>query len=135
MTYKTEGKQKVLELFRENSHRSGTVSEVYSSLKDCGIGKSSVYRLISEYEKAGLITPVPGLGKDGEHYRFAEQGSCREHLHLKCMECGKLVHLDKATSGAISDNLLSQAGFSLDGAAVLSGKCSKCAIAKGGASR
>ena len=131
MTYKTEGKQRVLDLFCNNSDRSFTVSDVYLELKMSGVGKSSVYRIISEYEKAGIITRVPALGKDGERYRFAEQGSCLEHLHLKCRECGKLMHLDKATSGAISENLLSKAGFSLDGAAVLSGKCSECSVRKG----
>jgi Fur family ferric uptake transcriptional regulator len=132
MTYKTEGKQKILELFCNNSNRSFTVSDVYLELKDSGVGKSTVYRIISEYEKSGVITRVPVLGKDGERYRFTEQGSCLEHLHLKCRECGKLMHLDKATSGAISENLLSKAGFSLDGAAILSGKCSECSIINGG---
>lgn len=126
LKYKTEGKQLVLHFFEERSDSSFSCSEVYTSLSDYGVGKSSVFRIISDFEKEGKIKRVPSAEGKGALYRFASCGSCSEHLHLKCQSCGKLIHLDRVTTGAVEASLLINSGFSLDEHTPLLGKCKSC---------
>ena len=65
MKYKTEGKQLVLRFFEDRADRSFSCFEVYSSLSAFGVGKSSVYRIISDFEKEGKIKRVPNVGGQG----------------------------------------------------------------------
>lgn len=126
MKYKTEGKQLVLRFFEDRADRCFSCFEVYSSLSAFGVGKSSVYRIISDFEKEGKIKRVPNVGGKEALYRFASRGSCSEHLHLKCQGCGKLIHLDRVTTGALEESLLINSGFSLDESAPLLGRCKSC---------
>ena len=47
MEYKTRAKEAVAAFLKKNRTRALSLEEISSSLKDIGIGKSTVYRIVS----------------------------------------------------------------------------------------
>lgn len=128
MKYNTDGKQQVLRFFRENADKAFSCEEAFCALRHTGIGKSSVYRIISDFEMQSKLKKVHNSTGKQSLFRYASEGSCSEHLHLKCLSCGRLIHLDRVTTGTVEDSLLSSSGFALDEGTPLYGKCQSCII-------
>ena len=53
---------------------------------------------------------------------------CREHLHLKCVQCGRIYHLDCHFMDEVRAHLMAEHGFTLQcEGSVLYGLCRHCA--------
>ena len=65
-------------------------------------------------------------------YQYVELGHhCEEHLHLKCVNCGKIIHLECAFMDEICEHILLDHGFELQCKnSILYGTCKECAAAK-----
>ena len=126
MAYNTKQKNEIISHFTNNPDKSFTADQVFASLE--GIGKSSVYRIIAALADEGILKRE----QDGRKcaYRLPAYSGCHEHLHLKCRECGRLLHLDEEISHALEDKLKSSVGFSLDESTLLYGKCESCKLTK-----
>ena len=62
-----------------------------------------------------------------------DPGHCDAHLHLKCVDCGRLIHLDTGVSDALQADLLRAAGFTVDGrSTTIYGTCAACGGKRGG---
>jgi Fur family ferric uptake transcriptional regulator len=60
-------------------------------------------------------------------YRIIADDHCRNHLHLKCLGCGKILHLDRATSDALLEQVLAVKDFSIsEEDTLLFGNCAEC---------
>lgn len=60
-------------------------------------------------------------------YQAMDPGHCDAHLHLKCVDCGRLIHLDEDVSDALQSDLLRAAGFTVDGrSTTIYGTCAAC---------
>ena len=56
------------------------------------------------------------------------QGASREHLHLKCVQCGRIYHLDCHFMDEVRAHLMAEHGFTLQcEGSVLYGLCRHCA--------
>ena len=127
MTYNTKGKNEIISYFQSRQDESFTAEEVFLCLS--GSGHSSVYRIIATLAEEGVLKREQEGRKT--KYRLPACEGCHEHLHLKCRECGRLVHLDEEISHALENKLRESIGFSLDESALLYGKCESCKAAKG----
>ena len=57
-------------------------------------------------------------------YQLAGKCCCSEHLHIKCVDCGLLIHLDNAACDALAKTT----GFVIDDEkSMLYGHCANCA--------
>ena len=66
-------------------------------------------------------------------YQAMDPGHCDAHLHLKCVGCGRLIHLDTGVSDALQADLLRAAGFTVDGrSTTIYGTCAACGGKRGG---
>ena len=53
--------------------------------------------------------------------------NCDKHLHLKCVGCGKLLHMSDTASDAVLNDVLLSNHFAIDKEkTVLFGMCSQC---------
>ena len=125
MTYNTEKRNELLRFFKENADTAFSLEEICRRLTEDGRGKSTLYRQTARLVEEGFVSRMP-VGARKFVYQYMDKQHCSEHLHLKCMGCGKLVHLDCSTSHALLASLLSSQGFALDGGSVLYGKCRAC---------
>jgi Fur family ferric uptake transcriptional regulator len=128
MTYNTEKRAKILELFASSDSRSYTAEEVSARVLENGNGKSTVYRLLSKLEAEGLLRKISNDKTGVFEYQYVRNGECKEHFHLKCNKCGKLIHLDEKTSRLLEARIKTAESFEIDLGALIYGKCSECAV-------
>ena len=121
MAYNTKQKNEIISFFKNHADKSFTPDEVYEGVCFAGIGKSTVYRITASLAEAGILRRERD-GRGGKcTYQLIQCHDCHEHLHLKCRECGRLVHLDESISTALGESLKSTIGFSLDESTMLYG--------------
>ncbi len=127
--YNTEQKRAVLDFFCENRDRHFTVSEVSSAVEHMGAGKSTVYRQISKLFNEGTLRRFEVSDSRQFVYQFAgSHGDCDSHFHLKCVKCGRLIHMECSELKAVSKHIEKEHSFVLGfGRSVLYGECSSCA--------
>jgi Fur family ferric uptake transcriptional regulator len=79
---------KILETFQKSRRRHLTAEDVYKVLlnEDADIGLATVYRVLMQFEQAGILTRhhfEPDSGK-----AVFELNEGRHHDHLVCVQCG-----------------------------------------------
>lgn len=120
-SYNTKQRSAVLGFFEEHSGQQYTIDELVSAL---GVSKSTAYRLVGKLEEEGLLRRFTREGTTKAVYQLAGAHCCSEHLHIKCLDCGLLIHLDHDTQ----DELTKSTGFMIDdGLSMLYGVCADCA--------
>jgi len=128
--YNTAGKKALIEYMAKNANRQFTVDELYSALLASGapVGKSSLYRLLERLVSDGAVRKFKESEQSSAAFQYigSDEG-CSRHLHLKCAECGKLVHLECPNSIELIDHIYAEHGFYVDSKkSVLYGKCKDC---------
>ena len=125
MSYNTEKRNELLGFFKDNREKAFSIEEICNRLTVDGKGKSTLYRQTAKLVDEGFVSRIP-LGSRKFAYQYMDKHECAGHLHLKCLDCGRLLHLDSATSHALSDDILFSQGFAIDGGCILYGKCRIC---------
>lgn len=129
MTYNTQREKQILNLLSHHKERAFTTEEICEKILTEG-GKSTVYRIVSRLTGEGILKKITDQRSRRVSYQYLGEKSCCEHLHLKCKNCERLIHLDKSASETIMSLLKSSGSFSLDPTEILGGLCRDC---KGGA--
>ena len=125
MVYNTKNREKIISFLSNNAGDAYTAEEICSHILDGDGGKSTVYRLLSRLVDEGAIQRITDTKTRRVSYQCAA-GNCREHLHLKCKECGKLIHLDEMTSHILEKRIFNTKGFTLDVGGIIYGSCDGC---------
>lgn len=129
--YNTKARAAVTEFFLKNEGRTLSASQIEDFLlqKGVGISQSTVYRLLMRMENDGeLIKYVAEKGKSAVYQYIGKRDNCRGHLHLKCLSCGAMLHLDCAFMEELSEHLYKGHGFKLNcEGSVIYGTCRACA--------
>jgi Fur family transcriptional regulator, ferric uptake regulator len=79
---------KILEIFQKSTQRHMTAEDVYKALlvEDADIGLATVYRVLTQFEQAGLLSR--------HHFESGkavfELNEGQHHDHLVCLDCGKV---------------------------------------------
>ena len=129
--YTTEQKKILFTFLSNNKEKSYSVEELNGELVaaygDRAPGKSTLYRLITGLVEEGKVRRfVRGHGRQFA-YQIVDCENCHSHLHLKCVGCGKLIHLDHETSDQLIEKVQNASCFSvMETETVLFGECSEC---------
>ena len=129
--YATEQKKMLSDFLKENAERAFSVDELIEGMKARygeGIpGTSTVYRLMTRLVEEGTVKRFVKGHSRHFVYQIVGDEHCRSHLHLKCIGCGKLLHLDERVSDALLDTIRSNSEFSVnEEETVLFGECAAC---------
>lgn len=120
--YMTAQKTALWNFLSENAKKPLSIAEIAGG---CNIGRSSVYRLIKGLVNAGLVCKI--LRKSGFVYQLSSCVECLDHMHLKCVTCGKLIHLSQSQTRLLKKEILEHYEFDpKDDSAMLYGKCNDC---------
>lgn len=126
--YSTRQREAVLE-FLKNASCHITPSQVLSFLKDKGISISlaTVYRTLDKLCNEGVVRKMSMGDHSGSCYQYVATSDCFEHFHLKCIDCGKLIHLSCDFLANMEKHILDEHGFTIStGKTVIYGRCSTC---------
>ena len=126
--YSTKQRDVILTYLKENNAHV-TASDIIAHLKEQGITVSSatVYRTLDKFEKEGIIRKMVIGDGGGACYQHLDGGDCSEHFHLKCIKCGRLIHLSCEFLQSMESHIFSDHGFTVSsGKTVIYGVCAQC---------
>ena len=133
--YATEQKKMLVDFLREHHESSFSVDQIVLEMKKNDAQKvpatSTVYRLITKLVEEGTVKRFVRGHSRQFLYQIVDRDHCRSHLHLRCMDCGKLIHLNEKLSDKLLDVIRSTSDFSVnEEETVLVGACSDCSRIK-----
>ncbi len=143
-TYRTAARRQLLELFSARPDRHFTAEQVCALLCDTEeriaqgdkhrrgefIGKSTVYRQLARLCEEGALRRFEDTDAEGAAvhvYQYAAGEGCDGHFHIKCTDCGRVIHLECDRMSALLSHIRAAHGFSVDqGGSILYGRCDRC---------
>lgn len=121
----TVPRKKILEILENNRDRHMSAEDVYKLLleSDEEIGLATVYRVLTQFEAAGLVKRHHFEGTQSV-FELDEGG---HHDHLVCTSCGRIEEFFDALIEKRQDEIAEELGFNVtDHALTLYGECSQC---------
>jgi len=102
---------KILEIFQKTNQRHMTAEDVYKALllEDADIGLATVYRVLTQFEQAGLLSR--NHFETGKSVFELNQG--HHHDHLVCLDCGRVEEFFDAEIEQRQHAIAEQKGFAL----------------------
>ena len=102
---------KILEVFQRTARRHMTAEDVYKALllEDSDIGLATVYRVLMQFEQAGLLTR--SNFESGKAVFELNEG--QHHDHLVCLTCGRVEEFFDAEIEARQRAVAEARGFVL----------------------
>lgn len=134
-TYNTANRASLLTFLEKVPDRQFTVESLYAELCAEGItiGKSSLYRILDKLCAEGTVRKFRDAERDSSFFQYVgSDAECDHHLHLKCIACGKLIHLECGMAGDLVKHIREEHGFVIDSKkSVLYGLCRECRLLGG----
>ncbi|MBE7023397.1 MAG: Fur family transcriptional regulator [Ruminococcaceae bacterium] len=130
--YQTAQKKVLTDFLTENCEKTFSVEELYTEMekiyeKKTLPGKSTVYRLIQQMTEEGIVKRTAKENSRKFVYQIAGGEHCAFHLHMKCMDCGKILHMNDDDSLRLMAQVFEKNRFSVDEKyTVLVGRCCEC---------
>lgn len=116
---------KILALFQESEQRHLSAEDVYRLLldHDADIGLATVYRVLTQFEQAGLLKRSQFEG--GKAVFELDEGE--HHDHMVCLQCGRVEEFVDEVIESRQQAIADKHSFELsDHAMALYGKCRDC---------
>ena len=115
--YKTKQRQAILDYLMENKDKHVTAASISEHLEKEGarVGTTTIYRHLDKLLEQGLVRKYMIDGTTSSCFQYADQqGKCKEHFHLKCGKCGKLIHMNCSHFEELYEHILEDHGFEID---------------------
>lgn len=128
--YKTRQKDIIEKALKESSGKHITVDGLTALLLQNGesVGRTTVYRFLEKMAVEGKVRKYHIDSRDSTCYQYVENHKCHEHFHLKCEDCGRLIHIECASLDSMCEHMGEEHGFKIDKfKTVLYGLCGECA--------
>jgi Fur family ferric uptake transcriptional regulator len=102
---------KILEILENASNRHLSAEDIYKDLLDSGeeIGLATVYRVLTQFEAAGLVTRH---NFEGGHSVF-ELDDGEHHDHMVCVETGDVIEFTSDEIERLQHDIAEKHGFEL----------------------
>ena len=121
--YKTKQKELILNIIKKQ-HREFSVKDIYDEVSD-NVGLTTVYRVINKLEEDNKIKKI--INNNDTYYLYLEECDKDNHFNLKCIRCGKLIHIDCDCINELSKHINNKHNFKIENNnLVINGICNKC---------
>lgn len=128
--YATASRKKILKFLNDNSSRTVAAADIDDYLKEQGheVNITTIYRYLDKLAKEGTVIKYVAEKGDRAVYQYVEVGHrCEEHLHLKCVKCGSILHLECDFMDEIAEHIGKEHGFALQCKnSIIYGICREC---------
>ncbi len=130
-SYNTRQREAILGYISTLESAHFTAAEVAGHFQAQGspIGLTTIYRQLDRLVSQGLVTRYLLDGSSGACYQYnrPEEHSHDPHYHLKCQQCGSLLHLSCGQMELLEQHIRNSHGFKLDWSkTVFYGDCANC---------
>ena len=128
--YSTVSRKKMLEYLTANANKTVNVQEIHKHLceNDCGVNVTTIYRFMDKLTKEGRVMKYASEDGSQAVYQYAEPDHhCEEHLHLQCVKCGAIFHLDCGFMDELKHHAADDHGFDIQCKnSIIYGLCKDC---------
>ena len=128
--YNTKPRNAIIEYLRENADIRFTARDILKALNAGGEGldRSTVYRNLERLCNEGRLVRYRESDVNATCYQYSEEhGSCHDHTHAQCSDCGKIFHLDNEILDEAAKKMKEDYGIEIDyGKTVIMCKCDEC---------
>lgn len=128
--YRTKGRQLMLSYLEATKERTVSVSEIQDFMEENGnpVNISTIYRNLDALVAQGQVMKFVSDKGDKSTYRYIEpEHDCHKHLHIQCVKCGKVIHLECDFMKSIEEHVFEEHGISLlCENSILYGVCQSC---------
>lgn len=102
---------KILELLAESTERHMSAEDLYKALMEAGedIGLATVYRVLTQFETAGLVIRH---NFEGGHSVF-ELDDEEHHDHMVCVETGRVIEFRNDQIERLQEEIAKSEGYDL----------------------
>ena len=127
MGYKTEQKEKLITYMKSHTTEQLPMKTIVADMIAQGVGESTVYRLLKELVESGEVRRFVCSHNRRFFYQANTDQTCGHHMHLKCLACGRMVHLNAFVSDFMCKQVLAANRFAIDEhMTLLYGYCVSC---------
>ena len=129
MAYNTKQRELILNVMK-NATGHLTAQDITKAISEEGynVGSATIYRYLDKLVESGEVRKyIVEEGKSACYQYVGHNHDCRQHYHLKCSRCGKLLHVECEYLDNVEAHILKHHGFVLNNEkTVLYGICSEC---------
>jgi Fur family ferric uptake transcriptional regulator len=114
---------RILQLLESSPNHHLSAEEIYKTLSDCDedVGLATVYRVLTQFEAAGMVIRHRFEGNSTAVFELNERN---HHDHLLCIDCGAVIEFTDKIIEQRQNEIAAQHGFILnDHCLYLYGKC------------
>jgi Fur family ferric uptake transcriptional regulator len=118
-------RMKILDLMESSTVRHQSAEDIYQTLRDEGeeVGLATVYRVLTQFEAAGLVTRHHFEGGQAV-FELNREG---HHDHIVCVGCGKVEEFVDEIIEEQQAKIAEDKGYQItDHSLILYGKCPEC---------
>lgn len=118
-------RMKILEILESNEQRHMSAEDMYKALLDSGeeIGLATVYRVLTQFEDAGLVTRHHFEG--GQSMFELNEGE--HHDHIVCVKCGRVDEFVDEVIEKRQRQIAADTGYEMtDHSLYIYGVCPEC---------
>ena len=127
-SFHTQQRCALLAFLSAHADEQFTVEQLLAAMGDEAPGRSTVYRALDRLVEEGTVRRFAPESGGSAAYQAMDPGHCDAHLHLKCVRCWLIYHLDCHFIDEVRAHLMAEHGFTLQcEGSVLYGLCSSCA--------
>lgn len=128
--YSTRARRAILDFLESRGENTASAADIikYLNGKNTAVNPATVYRCLNRLSAERQVLKLTEENTQKSVYRFiGGERNCDEHIHIKCIRCGKVMHLECGFMQDIKEHLLKSHGFALrcEGS-VLYGICGEC---------
>lgn len=127
-SYNTKARKVILD-YLENASKTVSALEIIEFLNanDISINQTTVYRYLNRLLEEGKVIKVIDNSSQKALYQLSRDKTCEGHIHIQCVSCGRLEHLDCDFMEELHEHIEKSHNFDLlcEGS-ILLGKCSEC---------
>ena len=128
--YHTRQREQILQYLIANQQSHVTADQIALHLRtqQSTIGKATIYRYLDKLVSEGRVRKFYLQEGASACYQYIDENSgCQEHFHIKCVDCGVLIHLHCDYLSQLHDHICQEHGFVIDSSrTVFYGRCASC---------
>ncbi|SDB32838.1 Fur family transcriptional regulator [Eubacterium oxidoreducens] len=128
--YRTKIKDYIKEYMQLHPDERFCAAEIHEYLKTCSksVNLTTVYRNLEKMTEAGELAKTKNPQDDCTYFQVLDTARhCEQHLHMRCLRCGKMVHLEDEYMQQFYEYVREKTRFELDcTASLLNGMCKDC---------
>ena len=108
----THPRKLILDLLEETANKHVTADDIYRVLMqaDEDIGLATVYRVLNQFESAGLV--VKHNFEGGQAFYELDSGS--HHDHMVCVETGKVIEFSNDEIERLQAEIATEHGYDIE---------------------